>query len=360
MKRAGNLFDRIADRDNLRLAFSRASHGKRSRPNVRTFAENLEENLLRLQIGLRNESLLLGRHRQFVIHDPKERIITAPCFEERVLHHAVMNVCESVFEQFLIDDTFACRRGKGQIAALARAQSFARRFPAFLKLDIRKYFDSIPHANLLDRLVRRFKDRKLLDLFDRLVRGFRPDVGRGLPIGSLLSQHFANFYLGWLDRFVKEQLRVPGYVRYMDDMALWTDSTTSLQAVQAKVAAFLWDHLGLKLKAHPYVNHTTHGMEFLGARVFPTHMVLNRRSRVRFQHRLRALEAQYRAGNISERELQDRATALVAFTRTSGLATWRFRRAVLQMMPVSGQGLEPGEPGRELEQLRQELPVGEP
>ena len=172
----------------------------------------------------------MGRFRQFVIRDPKERIISAPPFAERVLHHALMNVCEPHLERWLIPDTFACRAGKGRDRRSRSRRHFAGRFPFFFKLDIRKYFDSVPHDRLLDRLARRFKDRPLLDLFGRIVRSFRASLGRGLPIGSLTSQHFANFYLGWFDRFVKETLRLRGYMRYMDDMALWADDRATLRA----------------------------------------------------------------------------------------------------------------------------------
>jgi hypothetical protein len=123
----------------------------------------------------------LGRFRQFVIHDPKERIITAPCFPERVLHHGVMNVCEPVFERWLIDDTYACRRGRGRVAAVLRAREFTCRFPFYLKLDIRKYFDSVPHDELVARLHRLFKDGRLLELFARIVRRFAVLWGEGYP-----------------------------------------------------------------------------------------------------------------------------------------------------------------------------------
>ena len=123
----------------------------------------------------------------------------------------------------MIPDTFACRTGKGRIAAIERAASFARRFSFFLKLDIRKYFDSIPHQMLLHRLARRFKDRRVLDLFGRIMRSFRGNAGVGLPIGSLTSQHSRQLLPGLVRPFVKERWHVPGYVRYMDDMALWVE-----------------------------------------------------------------------------------------------------------------------------------------
>jgi RNA-directed DNA polymerase len=328
MKRAGNLFERILDRDNLRRATARAMRGKRGRADARAFVADLEGNLAAMAAGLRAGDYPLGRARQFVIHDPKERVITAPVFAERVLHHAVLNVCEPHFERGLIADTFACRPGKGRDAALRRARHFAGRFGYFLKLDVRKYFDSVPHGRLLALLGRRFKDRPLLELFGRVVRSFRGALGRGLPIGSLTSQHVANFYLSSFDRFVKEKLRVPGYVRYMDDAALWAGDPESLEIAFRAAERYLRDELGLELKP-AYGNRTRHGMDFLGCRVFPDRLTLNRRSRVRCRRKLRQLEAWYAAGRIGERELQQRATAVVAFARSAGVSSWQFRRRLV-------------------------------
>jgi retron-type reverse transcriptase len=201
VKRAGNLLERITERENLRLAFYRAMAGKRDRADVREFAAHLEGNLQRVADRLtrsgkasilRSASGAFFGYTQFTIHDPKERLITAPSFADRVLHHAVLNVCEPVFERYLIDDTFACRRGKGRVAALQRAVHFSAQNAVALKFDIRKYFDSISHEVLLTRLERRFKDRRLLDLFRQIVGGYHTRAGCGLPIGALTSQHFAN------------------------------------------------------------------------------------------------------------------------------------------------------------------------
>lgn len=229
MRRAGRLFDQILDHENLRLATHKALRGKRSKGDARAFVADLDANLEALRSSLERGDVVLGESHQFTIRDPKTRLITAPCFRERVLHHAILNVCEPTFERWLIADTFACRRGRGRLAALDRARRFASGHAAFLKLDIRRYFDSITHEILLDRLGRLFKDPRLLDLFGRIIAAFEATPGRGLPIGSLTSQHFANAYLGAFDRFVKEGLRVRGYVRSMDDMALWADSTATLK-----------------------------------------------------------------------------------------------------------------------------------
>jgi hypothetical protein len=342
MKRLGHLFEQIVDRDNLRRALHRAMLGKQDRPEVRRFAQHQESRLPIMAAQLRASTFPVGRFQQFVIHDPKERIITAPCFAERVLHHAIMNVCEPYLDRWLIADTYACRTGKGRLAALHRAQEFAGRYAFFLKLDIRKYFDSVSHNILIAQLQRRFKDARLLDLLARIIQNFRGQLGCGLPIGSLTSQHFANGFLDGFDRFVKEQLRLRGYVRYMDDMALWSNSQAELADALDVGQVFLRDELDLKIKDFPFLNRTAHGMDFLGCRVFSNHMILNHRSRRRFRRRLKYLEKAFQAGTLSDEGLQRRATALVAFTRTPGVASWRFRQSVLQRLPVSGPGARPG------------------
>jgi len=330
------------ERDNLRAAVHQALKGKRGRADARSWIADLDANLDRMTTQLAEGVFPVGRYRQFVIHDPKERIITAPCFEERVLHHALMNVCEPHLERWLICDTYACRKGKGGIKALERARQFACRYPFFLKMDIRKYFDSIPHEGLLRLWRKRFKDARVNHLLETIVRSYRGTIGCGLPIGSLTSQHAANFYLGWFDRFVKERLRIPGYVRYMDDLALWTDDLDHLRAAEEEAVRFLADELALLVKPYPYRNRTTHGMDFLGCRVFRTHLVLNRRGRVRFGRKLHSLEKAQLNGRIDEAELQARATSLVAFTQAAGVSSWRFRGRVLYHLPVSGQEARTG------------------
>jgi RNA-directed DNA polymerase len=210
MRRVANLFDQIPEPENLRRAFHKAGRGRRGQAVVRQFAASLDQRIAVMSAAIRGGTFPVGRFQQFVIRDPKERVITAPCFDERVLHHGIMNVCEPVLDRWLIDDTFACRTRKGREAAILRAQHFTRDNGWFLKLDARKYFDSVPHAKLLVFLERRFKDRRLLELLHRIVAAYRGELGIGLPIGSLTSQHFANFYLGWLDRYVKENLRLGG------------------------------------------------------------------------------------------------------------------------------------------------------
>jgi retron-type reverse transcriptase len=337
MKRTGHLLEQIVEYENLRRAVERALRGKRHRPDARWFVDHLDTNLRELREQLLSGSLALGCYHQFVIYDPKERVITAPCFRERVLHHAVINICEPILERWLIDDTYACRRGRGRIVALQRTRRFSRRYAFYLKLDIRKYFDSVPHPEIKQRLRRLFKDPKLLMIFDQIIDSFRPMLQRGLPIGSLTSQHFANFYLAWFDRFAKEQHRLPGYVRYMDDMLLWSNSKADLRKFQDAATDFLACELKLQVKESPYINRSGHGVDFLGCRVFPWGVTLNRRSRVRYGHKLRQLERDFAMGAIDERDLQQRATALTAFATGADVKSWKFRKRVLKRSSVSSQ-----------------------
>lgn len=328
MKRQGNLFPMILDRDNLLLAFRKAARGKVTRRPVVAMRENLDQELAAIASALADGRMPGGTAEQFLIHDPKRRVITAPCFHERVAYHAIINVCEPVFDRWLIDDTFACRPGRGREAAVLRAATFATRWPRRARLDVRHYFNSVPHDQLLRMLSKRFKDRRLLNLFEEIVRGFRGSLGKGLPIGSLTSQHFANFYLGWLDRFVKETLRITAYVRYMDDILIWTDSEASLRQTLQRCEEFASEVLRLNFKP-PNCGPSSRGVDFLGARVFPTHTTLNRRSRRRFGRRVRTLERAWRLGVVSDSELQQRLESLAAFARGAGVKSWQFRSSVL-------------------------------
>lgn len=336
MKRATCLFDQICEWSNLREAVGKALRGKRHRSDARSFTNCLDQNLKLLQRQLLTATFEFGVARQFMIYDPKPRTITAPRFEERVVHHAIMNICEFYLDRSLITDTFACRRGKGRERCLLRAQEFSRRYPYFLKLDIRRYFDSISHSHLHALVARRFKEPRLLDLFSTILRSFRASPGRGLPIGSLISQHLANQYLSVFDRYCKESAKVPGYVRYMDDMIIWSDSSSVLHRQLDEFAKFLDSHLSLELKLGSYINRTSQGISFLGSRVFPSHLTLGRRSRKRYRDRLGMLQRLYEGSRITEKTLQERVTSLTAYTMAAGIRSWTFRTSALYNVDRTG------------------------
>ena len=169
-KRIGFLMPYIADPDNLRLAFWKARKGKEIKEEVIDFRKYLDKNLVSLRNELLNGTEEVGNYYYFTIHDPKERVICAAPFRQRVLHHAIMNVCHPIFERFQIFDSYATRVGKGQYAALERAKIYSAKYQWFCKLDVRKYFDSIDHEVLYQQLTTKFKDPYLLDLFHKSTK----------------------------------------------------------------------------------------------------------------------------------------------------------------------------------------------
>ena len=358
MKRVGNLWPAILERENLVRAFHQAARGKRWKQEVRRFAANLDQELAQLRACLIDRSFETGCYHVFEVHDPKRRTIHAARFPERVFHHALMNLCEPVLERQSIHHSYACRKGKGRLKAIAAAEKAARDYPWQLKLDIRKYFESIPHVHLMSRLHRVLKDPDVIYWLEELIRGHRGEEGRGLPIGSLTSQHLANFYLGPLDQYCQEHSVVKAYARYMDDFVCWGNDKAAMVKLGRKIEDFLLNELGLSLKHPPAPQATARGMDFLGYRIFPSHTALNRRSKLRYRRRLTVLAQQHASGQLDQCQVQQRLTALTAFVLPASSHT--FRRKVLENPRMSAIGHEPGEPGRQLEQQRDQLPRREP
>jgi RNA-directed DNA polymerase len=310
----------ILEWENLLLAFCRAERGLSDKHEADVYRVNLDENLRFLQDGLANGSFPFGEYHSFEVCDPKTRMIHAPAFRERVAQHAIFNLCEPIMERKLVDDCYACRKGKGTHGALKRAQVFARRYNWFLKLDVRRYFDSVVHSILLGMLERVFKDYNLLGLFAKIIGGYETVRGRGLPIGSLASQFFANHYLSNLDRMCKQVLQVPGYLRYMDDFVLWGRERKELMDAREGVEEEL-NGLGLRLKKQAHPEKVRRGVPFLGHKVYPFRMEPDRRARVRFFRKIRSLEWQTDVGVIDELELQQRHQCLLGFGSLSNLST---------------------------------------
>lgn len=312
----------IADVHNMALAFTRAAKGKRRRPEVMQFEACLWDKLYELGDEIRTLTVSVGRFTEFCIRDPKLRWIHAPCFRERVLHHAMMAKMGPVLERALVADTYACRVGKGVLAAVERAEAHLRRYPWFVKVDIRSYFDSICQCTLYSHLERRFKDKGLLGLCRRVLTGYSVSPERGLPIGALTSQYFANLYLSSLDRYLLECLKVGGMVRYMDDCVWWVQDVEQAKASLRAVRRFVETTLKLKLHPRAYIQRSTRGLSFLGYRLFPTTRRLSPRRRHRYLRARHAWERAYGLGLIDSQALQrgyEGALATVAHADSRGL-----------------------------------------
>ncbi|WP_457575851.1 reverse transcriptase domain-containing protein [Desulfomarina sp.] len=323
MKRAGNLYDLVHTYENICLAYVKARKGKQSRQYVVEYAKHLQKNLQALRQQLLEENCSVGNYRFFYVFDPKKRLICAAPFAERVLHHAIMNICEPVLEQSAIHDSYACRRGKGLYAAIERCQKFSRRYHYYLQIDIKHYFDTIDHDTLLELLQRKIKDRRLLDLFGKIFATYSITPGTGLPIGNLISQHCANFYLAVFDHWIKEQRKIPGYIRYMDDCLLFSDSREVLRGELKNLRIYLAETLGLTVKNSVQLHRCSLGIAFLGYVIFPGRILLGKRSRRRFAARLDEYEQQWLAGKWDTPTLVAHVEPLIAFTRQADALGFR-------------------------------------
>ena len=311
MKRAKSLFNQIVSYENLRLAWLKARKGKSNKPAVRNFSRNLNKNLEKLQKRMCASPPEFSSYAQFKINDPKERIISIVPFSDRIIHHAIMNVLEPVFERQFIFHTYACRVGKGTHAAARYAFKCARRYPCFLKLDVRKYFDSIDHVVLKNLLSRIIKDVRCLELLFSVIDSYSAGKGCGLPIGNLTSQFFANLYLSVLDHFVLEHLKPCGYERYMDDMVLFAKSMADLKADFSEVEKFCKENLCLSLKM-PVFGKTKHGVPFLGWRITDKTVKVLSKTKRRMKEKLSEIEAEYERGRVSEEKACERVEAVFA------------------------------------------------
>lgn len=343
--RADGLFERIATFEALCAAARRAVAGKRRKPVPAAFHANLETEVLRLERQLRDGTWRPGRYLEIEVTDPKRRLVSAAPFRDRVVHHAVHAVVAPLFERGFIHHSYANRVGKGTHRAVAHYERLRNRYRYVLRGDIFRYFPAIDHAILKADVRRRIACRRTLAVIDRIIDGsnaqepvhlyypgddlFTPyERRRGLPIGNLTSQLFANVYLDRFDHFATEVLRAP-YLRYVDDFALFADGPRQLEAWRARAAAYLGRR---RLSLHPAktgVAPTAEPATFLGYVLAPGgRRRLPEPNVRRFRNRLRGLRDRWRAGTVSRAEVEQRVGAWVAHAAHAD--TWRLRRAIFR------------------------------
>lgn len=315
MKRYGQLSNAITAWANLLVAARKARRGKRRRPVVERFHFRSEWELLELRRQLLDESYRPGPFTVHRIAVPKPRLISAAPYRDRVVHHAIMNLLEPILDRHFHPDSYACRKGKGTHAAAKRIQQYLGQYDLFIACDVWQFFPSIDHAILKTLIRRRFKDAWLLRLLDRIIDSsneqddathyFPGDTlttpferRRGLPIGNLTSQWFANLYLDGLDHFITAELGFGAYVRYSDDFVFFGNDRNELQRAFRRIV----DHCaGLRLKLHEdraHVRPSQRGLTFVGFRLWKTHRYLTKNNIRRFRRRVRGLKRLFERGKI--------------------------------------------------------------
>ncbi|MFO7793727.1 MAG: reverse transcriptase/maturase family protein [Candidatus Nanohaloarchaea archaeon] len=303
-----NNFENIASFEALFKGCRAARNGKRYNGETVRFTANLESNLVELSSDLRSGIYEPKGFKHFSICDPKEREIYAPYFRDRVVHRSFHLEVEPFLDKKFIYDSYACRKGKGTHAGVDRAQEFLAkgRNKYYLKCDIRKYFDSIDHEILMDMFSRYVRDQRTQKLVGKFLDSYHTEEGKGLPIGALYSQLFANLYLNGFDHFVKQTLEVKYYVRYMDDFVLFSDSKRELHGWRRAMQNYLDRKLKLDLPEDKItLEPTEKGLTFLGYRIFSNQKLVRKRNKKKFKTRLRKQKKALKNNEIAFSEVKD-------------------------------------------------------
>lgn len=309
MKTHKNLFTQVCSFQNLLSAYKKAKIGARKNDEFYDFYLDLENKLLELSEQLQTQTYQPEKYRYFEIYEPKQRTISVASFTDRIVHHAIVNILEPIYEKLFIYHSYATRKNKGTHKAVFTAQNFLQKNNWFLKTDIQKYFDNINHQILFEIISRKISDKKLLHLIEKIINNSKGHAvstaqelqlqlyrkvtatsvapfcfsniaqmsatkvavtNSGLPIGNLTSQFFANVYLNELDYFVKHNLKQKFFIRYMDDFVIFNNNNKQiLKNILPEIENFLAEKLNLKLKPKSVViNQHTNGLSFLGTRIF--------------------------------------------------------------------------------------------
>jgi len=309
-KTYNNLYPAIYNFESLHAAYLRARRGKRTRAEVQRFELDLEGNLIQLHNELILGTYKTGKYRQFIVPEPKERIVAALPFRDRVVQHALVDVLDPIWERRFIPESYACRVGRGTHKGADKAQAMLRRVKRehgkvyVFKADIAKFFYSIDHAVLKSLVRKRIACKQTLALIDAIIDStVKADTHVGLPIGNLTSQLFANIYLHELDEFVKHKLREKNYCRYMDDFCIVHHNKDHLHLLRIEIEQFLLDKLRLKTNAKTQVFPVGifHGraLDFLGYRIWTTHRKLRKSSIQRITRTMKKFQMQYAAGKVT-------------------------------------------------------------
>lgn len=320
----------------LQEANRNARRGKRTRPSIMQYQDDLEHNLIQTGEEMRAGTYRTGPYRRLWVYIPKRRLVMALDYRDRVVQWSVYQLLYPYFDRRMIEDSYACRRGRGSHKAVARLQYWLRQIDRkpngkewyYLKIDVSKYFYRVDHDVLLRILRRHIADPGLLDLLAGIINnpdepfglppGMKPEDADfeawlydvGMPIGNLPSQLFGNVVLNELDQFVKHRLKARKYERYMDDGLFLSDSKETLNAWKQAVGDYLRQELHLDLNDKTAIRPVTMGIEFVGRRVWATHSRLRKSTVRRLKNEVHGICRQRAAGTLSKAGFERRCASI--------------------------------------------------
>ncbi len=293
MKRHTDLFDNITDMDNIRLSHINAKKGKSHYTEVQKINKDPEKYMQEIHDMLVDKTFTTSEYKTKTIHEPKKRLIyKLPYFPDRIVHHAIMNVVQPIWDNVFIHDLYSAIPGKGIHKGVLRLRRFMKdteNTKYCLKFDISSYYPSVNHDTLLELIKRKIKCKDTLWLLKDVIRSSEGNTN--IPIGNYLSQYFGNIYLNWFDHWIKEEKQMKYYIRYCDDGVILHSDKNVLNALLHEIDTYLKENLQLKLNPKTQIFPVdARGIDFLGYRNFGNYNLLRKSSATKFKRKIRFIE----------------------------------------------------------------------
>jgi len=312
-----NIFNKIISSENLFLAWDKFKSGKQKKQDVQRFEWWLEENIFQLHRDLKSQRYKHGSYTSFYIRDPKQRHIHKATVRDRIVHHAVFAILNPIFEPTFIFNSLSCRTDKGTHKGIDILEKIIMQVscntfkPCFaLKCDVKKFFETVDHSILFSIIRKRIKDKNALWLLEEIIESFTSQYStlsgrKGLPIGNLTSQLFANIYLNEFDQFVKHELKIKQYIRYTDDFVIVANDELYLENLIPPIRSFLSEKLALELHSKKItIRKFRQGIDFLGYIILPYHRLLRTKTKKRMFRKLKKRVEEYKEGLITKQTLE--------------------------------------------------------
>ena len=318
-----NLFEKAIDYNNLKESYKRTQFGKRKyKKEAILFDMARERNLVKLWRELKNETYTPSDYIEFKVYEPKERIINAPKIRDKIVQFSVHTVLQDVYYSKFINSSYACLEGRGTHRAVNKVQHNIRHCKWkngggwILKMDVAKFFYSI-NRDILKRIIRKkIKDKKFLVLLDKIIDS-SPEGEKGIPLGNVTSQDFANIYLNEVDQYAKRYLGLKYYVRYMDDIIIVVPTKEEAQDARDKIIKFLDEKLDLKTNNKTKIFPIEQGVNAYGFKIFTTHKLVRNSAKSAMKRRIKAMDRKIQSGEISEKYVQNCVSSWLGHARHS-------------------------------------------
>ena len=320
-----SLYERIYDTKNLEESYKRTQSGNRKyRKEAIYFAMSKERKLRCLQKELEDRTYRPGSYIEFYVFEPKKRLVHAPHIRDKIVQFSIHTVLQGIYRSVFIKDSYACLEEKGTHEAVHRIQHYMRlaqwkyEEPYIVKIDVRKFFYSI-NRDILKTIYRKKipeSEQDFLRILDMIVDS-SPEGEKGLPLGNVTSQDFANIYLNEIDQFCKRYLGLKWYVRYMDDICIIVNDRETARNVLAKIRTYAKDHLNLELNEKTHIYPLAQGINTLGFRIHTTHLEVRNSSKAAMKRRIKKIDEKVQSGRLTKKQAQQAVNAWLGHARHS-------------------------------------------